>query len=352
MSFDPIDLQISKMSTSSQLVIGALSTLNELMTRLADKLAPITKKFKEIGDGADIFRNLKPVTQQVNKSKFKKGVKAMGGLMKTIAKSSIQTWAIAQLMKLLQPLINMLSLFNPIFDVLGAIIQEALLPVIIELLPYIKMATKWLLENKDSIILLINVLFPLLGLFHLLKGNFDALQFAIVPLTTVLDALLLAFKTIGDFISLTLGPTFESFLDWMEDVEVFVEDASGALEDFVGWIDALIEAANSWNPLGAAQSGGGGGGGGGISDPWDDFWDNTDPNHYIPGHAAGGITASDHIARVGEGGKKEAIIPLETSNPVSDALEEMVSQQQKQTRLLEKIAENSEKQGLNRRKFG
>ena len=225
--------------TTKNLVMGLKSMERVVKDNLAvfHNLTPKLEKFANVAKSMEVFLNkMPPVSKKISESKFQKGVKELGKTFKSMAQASVQAWAMERLMSLMEPFISLLDLFTPLFEVFAGILQEALLPIIMELNPIIMLMVQWLMENKDMIILFINVLNPLLLIFHLLMGNFEELhilfisiEFIVKTFWTSLDWLYKQFVMFYELISgnifiLNMIKGFKDFFKLMESLYDFIDD--------------------------------------------------------------------------------------------------------------------------------
>ena len=89
---------------------------------------------------------LKDLSEEVGGSKFGKNIKAFGKSMKELGKSNIATWKLEQMMKLLEPFLDLLKLFEIPINVLAALLQMFVNEIFVDLLPMFLELSLFLLE--------------------------------------------------------------------------------------------------------------------------------------------------------------------------------------------------------------
>jgi hypothetical protein len=284
----------------------------------------------------DAMEPVKETAEEIGNRKVVKGAKKIGKMFTSMVKASIQAQVIEKLFMVLQPVLNLLNLFNPIFAMLASIVQEALLPVIKLLVPYIRDATMWLHQNRKEIVLLITVLSPLLLLIKYWVEIAQALTIATNAVIGAINILIGTYNIINDYIRNTLNPAWDILITTLTNVYNYVDDiiisvfndlittltnvynyiedtiisvfndlkdklksVKNKVDELIEYFDDLKDAVNNIISLGTGGGigggiGGGGGGDGGNDDP---VW--YDPRTWF---ADGGYANTPTNAVVGEAG--------------------------------------------------
>lgn len=102
---------------------AAFDSMNMFMGNLEKTLGKSLQPLQKIG-------------KQMSGSKFGKNVKALGGALKGMAGASINAWAMEQLMKLIEPFMNLLKLLEMPINVLAALLTIMVNEIFIDLIPY------------------------------------------------------------------------------------------------------------------------------------------------------------------------------------------------------------------------
>lgn len=125
---------------------------------------------------------------------------------------------------------------------------------------------------------------------------------------------------------------WQTLTGWISDIwnNVFgklfgwISDAIARLADLIGASDRAASAANNAGSRGGSRRASA------IVDPGDFAGGGLDVSSFnLPGHATGGIFNTEHIARFAEGGRAEAVIPLQNASamqPFVNAIADGISQ--------------------------
>lgn len=199
-------------------------------------------------------RSLKPleqVSKQIGGSKFGKNAKALGGALKGMAGASVQAWAMEQVMKLIEPFMKLLELFEIPLNVLAALFSVFVNEIFVQLLPFF-------LEFSQILIDLMPI-FQFLGeivgvvLVWSLENSIKWIQFIIIIWKEIgaflgekfgpaFEKIKGIFVVIGEFLAKTFGPLWEGIKTLFAEVKKAWEDSGGKIFGEDGFIAKGFEA--------------------------------------------------------------------------------------------------------------
>jgi len=322
--------EVRNQSTSTA---NSLSSVVQVLTRIADKVAPVKSSL----DG--IMIGLKPLTN----SKFAKGVKALQKLFKTIQGSVFGSEAISAIMALMDPFVELFDLLLIPLEVIGGILAISLVPLFQILAPLMAELATWLMANQEIIATLINIVIIVVGVIALLVGAFNPVTLVIMIVIGAVVLLIKYWKEISGVIlwiagliknvffvqfaaifnalafiwNTVLKPMFDGMILVWDLLAVFWKtvlqpifkallDGLGIVGDgFKAFINGLIDMVNLFIDLLNAI-------------PFVDI-----PK--LTKLATGGIVTSPTIAMIGEAGP-EAVVPLNQAGGALGANEELLQQ--------------------------
>jgi len=172
---------------------------------------------------------LEDLSKKMSDSKFIKGLKELGKTMKSMIDASFKGWIISNLMSLIEPFLNLLKMFNPLFAVLAAIIQTMLLPIVKILTPWIVALAQWLWKMKDFVALLVPVILILVGI---LGGPFLAIILGVIA---VIALMITHWETIWKVMTAVADFLYKGFITVFEVI-------LGKIKDFVNGIIKIVRA--------------------------------------------------------------------------------------------------------------
>ncbi len=228
----------------------------------------------------EVAKDLGDVAKVMSTRKFAKNTKDMTGMFKSMDKANIKIMVIQTFLSLLESITIVLEPFAVFLEILGAIIEVAVTPAVIELTKVFKPAYEGMIIWMKMV-----------------QGFGQAVDKA---------------TTAGERMNIFLGwfgTSLEEIGDWwVETGSIIMEGLSGQLvivgdimEYFTGLITSL---GNSMSNIGQGSSKRGSG----SSNPVQEFFENL-----IPGAAEGAIVsarAGGTRMTVAEGGEDEIIAPL------------------------------------------
>lgn len=194
---------------------------------------------------------LKEISEKIGSGKFKQNVKQFGGAIKGMAGASVQAWALEQLMKLIEPFMKLLELFEIPLAVLGALFEVFVNEIFVQLLPFFLMFADILMELMPIFkflgeiigVVLVWAIEQIIDRFkfvwNLFKeiGAFLGEKFA--PIWKKLKAI---FVKIGQFIWKIFGPLWTGLIKLFKAIKKAWEDSGGKIFGKDGFIAKGFEA--------------------------------------------------------------------------------------------------------------
>lgn len=283
------------------------------------EMRAMMKRAREQLEVATFSERIREVTKQLNQigdSKVVKSAKNFGDMFKSMAKASFQGAVFSMLMETLQPLIDLLMVFSPIFESIGVLLQAVFLPVIQDLMPIIN----FLVQAIISLVPYAQQLWNIIK-FGLIAG----FQGLIVTIRTLANLVAGVFMFVWEgiikafnFIRALYDTTIAVVWNLMIGAFTFVRDVARAVVNVI--IDIINGVMNTLT-LG--------------------FWAD------IPHFATGGIVTSPTVGMIGEKGTEQVIRKEQVSGMVGgnadlhlidmkEIMQEQLALQKKQARTMDK----------------
>lgn len=318
---------------------------------LQKKLLAIEQEREQLVKKAEKWqKEQKKLAKETNKSKFQKGVKALGGALATISKGAFSPALMAiegimgafsimaPILEALQPLFDM---FGILMDTMGASIIQTLIPVFQKLFDAITHPTVLkIFELLGDVIG--NVL---LGLFNGLLIVFEALEPALTPLIDLLSENTELFELLGKIIAFVVVIGLIPLVAAIYGVGVAVAAIVDFFKNIVTGTWDTWETIDAWNDLMLPVLEGMGTAAMNIFAPEEgEAPDQTTldlETHGISEFAEGGIALKPTFGVFGEKPPGEALIPLDQLDKFSDN-EDVVSRLDRLILLEEERAEREE----------
>lgn len=297
----------------------------ELLESIASMMGDLTEQMLSLAEAMTVVsEESKSVEKSLGDSKTQKGMKSIGGMLKGMAKASVHAFALEQLMKLLEPFLMLLEPLGVIFDILGALLTV--------FTGEIMQALFSALEPLFDVLIALMPVFKILGqLFGMI------LKVGLVPLTTIMEVL---FTIIKPFLPLLekFAPIIEvigTVMSWLIRIGLLPLVAAiyavglgiAALINFFTF--GVVDAVGSWNSMMLPLLGS------------------------MVGLEDGGIVQQEGMFRLGEKGKKEAVIPLEKAGGLGfGGNSEGILSEINENMMIQNQLIKRQSRGINRRKFG
>lgn len=159
--------------------------------------ATISDTLKEFtGSLKSSLSPLKDMAKLVGGTKFGKNIKEFGKSMKSMAAASIQSWKMEQVMKLIEPFLMLLQLFEPIISILSGLLSVLVFEIFKEFIPFTIQFSQWLLGLMP--------IFKAIGsaIAKFIKGSIEFLIKAFIWLEKVIDP-------IWKFLTVKMAPAWK-----------------------------------------------------------------------------------------------------------------------------------------------
>lgn len=283
------------------------------------EMRAMMKRAREQLEVATFSERIREVTKQLNQigdSKVVKSAKNFGDMFKSMAKASFQGAVFSMLMETLQPLIDLLMVFSPIFEALGVLLQAVFLPVIQDLMPIINFLVQAIISLVPYAQQLWNIIkFGLIAGFQGLIVTIRTLANLVAGVFMfVWEGIIKAFNFIRALYDVTIAVVWNLIISAF----TFVRDVARAVVNVI--IDIINGVMNTLT-LG--------------------FWAD------IPHFATGGIVTSPTVGMIGEKGTEQVIRKEQVSGMVGgnadihlidikERLEEQLVLQKRQARAMNK----------------
>lgn len=286
---------------------------------MSERLNEIAREFEELQLDqrlADITDQFKEFTDELSSSKIQKSLSNFGGMFKSMAKASFQGAVFSMLMETLQPLIDLLMVFSPIFESIGVLLQAVFLPVIQDLMPIINFLVQAIIALVPYAKQLWNII--KFGLVVAFQAVFTVIKTVADIVGGVFMAVWNGLITAFNFIRALYDTTIAVVWNLMIGAFTFVRDVARAVVNVI--IDIINGVMNTLT-LG--------------------FWAD------IPHFATGGIVTSPTVGMIGEKGTEQVIRKEQVSGMVGgnadlhlidmkEIMQEQLALQKKQARTMDK----------------
>lgn len=283
------------------------------------EMRAMMKRAREQLEVATFSERIREVTKQLNQigdSKVVKSAKNFGDMFKSMAKASFQGAVFSMLMETLQPLIDLLMVFSPIFESIGVLLQAVFLPVIQDLMPIINFLVQAIISLVPYAQQLWNIIkFGLIAGFQGLIVTIRTLANLVAGVFMfVWEGIIKAFNFIRALYDVTIAVVWNLMIGAF----TFVRDVARAVVNVI--IDIINGVMNTLT-LG--------------------FWAD------IPHFATGGIVTSPTVGMIGEKGTEQVIRKEQVSGMVGgnadlhlidmkEIMQEQLALQKKQARTMDK----------------
>jgi len=279
---------------------------------------------------------LKEISEKLGGSKFGKNIKAFGGAIKGMAGASVNAWAMEQLMKLIEPFMQLLKLFEIPINALAMILSMFVNEIFVALLPFFLEFSLLLLE-----------LAPVFKILGEIVGK---------VLVIAINLIIAGFKELWRAIKLIIAWIGENFT-WEKIKQFFTGIWDGIKAFFQRIVDFIIKPfkliKDAWDKSGGKLFGKDGF----IALAFKSMLNfgksiinwfisginsvisliNKIPGvdmNTIPLLAAGGLVTGPTLAMLGEGGQDELVVPLDRLDEFRGGNQAMLIAQEETNRLL------------------
>jgi len=293
------------------------------------------------------LKPLKEVAEKMGGSKFGKNVKKFGSALKGMAGASINAWAMAQLMKLIEPFLKLLKLFELPIDVLSGLLSMFVYEIFVQLLPYFLDFSKILFDLMPifkflgkivGVVLVWALNFLMKRLKIMVKIFTEIFQFLAAKFLPIWKKISAFFKPFTEFLGKTFKPLWEGIKTAFMALKEAWNNSGGKMFGKDGFIArglrALFNAVKSIinGILGSINN---------IINSINDALDSNLPT--IPLLARGGMTTGPTLAMLGDNpSRKEVVVPLERAGEFGFGKDPaLLSEMEEQNRLLRLIVKQN-----------
>lgn len=201
-------------------------------------VASLASAFSEIG--ASLKKSLEPlekVAEKIGGSKFGKNAKAFGSAMKELGASNIAAWKLEQLMKLIEPFMDLLKLFEIPIGVLAGMLQMFVNEIFVQLLP--------MFLEFSTLLLQLAPIFQQLGS---LVGGVLAVAFQVIM--DLINMLIPIIMPLIDMLMAILVPILEAlFRIFMQIWEILKPLVNDVLSLLMPYFDMLLSIMMALLPI-------------------------------------------------------------------------------------------------------
>ena len=299
-------------------------TQEELLENVVDLLGDLTDKMTNLADTLSSTANdSERISESFGKPKTQKGLDSLFKTVTQLGKSSIQAFALEQLVKLLEPFLSLLEPIAVVFDILSGLFSVLSAEIMKDLFDMMQPVYDLLSSLTPVFSAIGKFLSPLITVgFIPLKIIFELLNAILKPFLPMFERLAPLFELVGLAMAWLIKVTLVPLVGAIYGVGL----AIAALINFFSF--GIVDAIGGWNSLMLPILGS------------------------LIGLESGGIVQQEGVYRLGEGGKKEAVVPLERGggmlggaseehlSDIKGLMEEQIILQRKQMR------------GIQRRRYG
>lgn len=197
-------------------------------TPVSNAMAPFLRNLEsKLGKSLE---PLKQTTKEISSSKFGKNAKEFGKALKGMGAASIQSWKLEQLMKLIEPFLQLLKLLEIPINVISALLTVMVNEIFKDLIPYVIDFSKWLMQ-----------MIPLFRKAGDIIGDkiVKAIKWFVEQLTDLWDII----KPYVQLLKEELKPTWEKIVSIVKEVVRITEPFWSAIRDgFLAIKQAWIES--------------------------------------------------------------------------------------------------------------